>query len=520
MMAVLDEESLAAMGPLLENPAMVAMFGRAYAADFPGFGPIYTNMMLLITAIPVAIMNIFFVMRNTRADEEKGRYEVVRSLPIGRLANINAAMLGAIKLNVVSALIIGFGMFALGDDSMGLNGSLLFGASLGASGLVFAAIAALFAQLSSNSRGAMGYSFGILAFFYLLRAPGDMNPDMEILAYISPLGLMYRTQPYMGNYWWPIFVLLGTAVVISAAAYRFNFIRDIDQGLIPAKPGRAHGKIKTPYGLASRLLRTSIIAWLAGMFLLGASYATVFDSIDDFIATNQMYQDLILGPAGIELPEAATPEDTISIMRTAVRSAGYTITELFASMISMFMGLTVMIPALIFMMRAKGEEKDARSELLLATPVSRAKYLGGYAIIAFASSVAMSFAWAIGMYATAMSILPDPNELSFSFMMQSSAVYIPAVWVMIGVAIFFIGAFPKFTGIVWAYFGYSFFIMLFGRMGLFDSAVYFTPFGHLPNLPVEEISYLTLSILTLIAAGLTAMGFIFYSRRDTNAITN
>ena len=122
--------------------------------------------------------------------------------------------------------------------------------------------------------------------------------------------------------------------------------------------------------------------------------------------------------------------------------------------------------------------------------------------------------WAIGMYSTGIAVLPDPSELSLEFMIKSSLVYIPAIWVMIGVAILLIGVLPKNTGIMWGYFAYTFFFMLFGRIGLFDWAVKLTPFGYVPNLPADEITFLPLAVLTLIAAVLTATGFYFYRKRD------
>jgi ABC-2 type transport system permease protein len=431
-------------------------------------------------------------------------------------------MITAVIVNILMSLAIGLGMFAFGDESMGFNGSMLFGASLGAVGIVFAAIAALFCQLSASSRGAMGYAFGALAFFYLLRAPGDMNAEMEILALISPLGLVLRTQAYAGDYWWPVFILLGIALFISAIAYRFNLSRDIDQGIIPARPGRTHGSVlmRSPFGLSFRLLRTSIIVWCIGMFMLGASYASVFEEIDEFIAQNEMYQELILGPAGIELTEGLSPEDTVAFMKAAVSASGFTIAELFASMINSIMGMTVTVPVLIFILRAKSEEKEMRTELLLATPVCRIKYLGGFAVISFASAVIIQLMWAMGMYVTGINVLPDPSDLSLAFMMKSLVAYIPAIWVMIGIAVLLIGLLPKNTGLIWAYFAYTFFFMLFGRLGLFDWAVKLTPSGYVPNLPMDNLNALPLIVLTLIAAALTALGLYFYSKRDINAITH
>jgi len=521
MQDVIDAEGRKALLGMLENPALVSMMGPAYVLANDTFGALYTTLMMLFTALTVGIMNIFLVVRLTRADEEKGRYEVVRSLPAGRLANLNSTMITAVIVNVILSLIVGLGMFAVGDEYMGFNGSMLWGASLGATGLVFAAIAALFSQLSSNSRGAKGYSFAALGFFYLLRAPGDMNADMEILSLISPLGLVLRTQSYAGDYWWPIWVIVGSAAVIFAIAYRLNISRDIDQGIIPARPGRAEGSALTrsPSGLAFKLLKTSLIVWILFMFMLGAAYGTVLGEVDEFIATNDVWQQLMLGPSGVQFALEAnlSQEQIVDLLRAAVAEAGYTLPGLFMSAVTNIMGIFAIVPLLLFILKARAEEKDTRAELVLATPVSRYKYLAGYAVIAFASAIMIQLVMALGLYAVGVSVLPNPEDLPLSYMLESNLVYIPAQWVMVGAAILLIGLLPKATGAIWGYFTFTFLVMFLGRMELFPEWMQnLTPFGLVPQLPVEEINFLTLTVLTVIAAGLTAAGFVFYRRRDTN----
>jgi len=251
MRAALDADSREALFAMLENPSLVSMMGPAYTLAKESFGGLYTTMMLLLSAFTAGLMNIFLVIRHTRADEEKWRIEVVRSLPVGRLANLSAALITAVVVNILLSVPVGFGMYILGDESMSFNGSMIWGACLGAAGLFFAATAALFSQLSSSSRGAIGYSFAALGFFYLLRAPGDMEirfvsgvavtGNMEVLSLISPLGLLLRAKPYVGDQWQPVFIVLGAAVAVAAAAFYFNSIRDIDQGIIPSRRSRSEG---------------------------------------------------------------------------------------------------------------------------------------------------------------------------------------------------------------------------------------------------------------------------------------
>jgi ABC-2 type transport system permease protein len=281
--------------------------------------------------------------------------------------------------------------------------------------------------------------------------------------------------------------------------------------------------MKSPGGLAFRLLKVSLIVWIFFMFLLGASYASVLGGIDDFIAENEMYQQLILGPAGIDIEVLAElpSEQKAAMMREAVSHAGFNLTQLFASMVSNMMSLAALIPLLMFILKVKAEERDIRAELIIATPVSRVKYLAGYAVIAFASAVIIQLVLALGLYSVAAGVLPDPSELSLGFLLEAHLVYVPAQWVIVGAAVLLIGLIPRATGIIWGYFGYSFMIIFFGRLDLFPSwLANLTPIGFVPQLPMDETNFVTLGILTVIAAVITAAGFWFYRRRDMNAVTH
>jgi len=489
---VIEPEARAVLGMTMENPAMVGMMGPVYGLDNYTLGAMYANMMLLFSVIGVAIMNIFLVVRHTRADEELGRYEVLRSLPVGRLANLNATMIFVVDVNILVATLTGLGLFIFGDYSMTFGDSMLYGAAMGVIGILFAAITALFAQLFPTSRAASSYAFLTLGVFYLMRAAGDINA--EWLSLISPLGLVMRAQVYVGNYIWPIVILLAIAVVITAVAYKLNSMRDIDQGFIPQRPGRADAKrgLPSPLGLAKRLLLGSIITWVIIMFALGASYGSILGDIDDFVANNEFYQ-VLLGD-----------------------SDEFSTTVLFAAMQNAMMALVALIPLLIAILRARSEEKEGRAEAVLATKVSRTIYLAGFVGIAFVSSILMQLANATGLYLAGLAVLPDPGELPFGMVLQANLVYLPALWAIMGLTVFLLGALPKATVAIWAYFGFAFLMVFIGRMPdmLPTWFNYLSPFYYIPELPVDNMSWPAMIVLTIIGIGSTGLGFFFYNRRD------
>jgi len=529
MYIALDAQARVELVSVLINPAMVAMAGPGYGALHPeNFGALYANLMYVFTALSVGMMNIFLIVRHTRADEEKGRYEVLRSLPVGRISSLNAVMLTAFIINAVLAATMGLGMYLggmVGDTSMTFGGSMLWGVGLGVTGLVFAALAAFFSQLSAITRSVTAYAMVTLILLYCVRAVGDMNANWEWVALISPLGLVLRAQFYIYNNLWPIWIMLGTTVGITTLAYCLNAIRDIDQGMIPTRPGRARGGflLKSAPGLTFRLQRFGVIMVVVGMLCLGASYGAVLADVESFVASNEMYQTLMLAPAGIDISilEGLPIEEAIAVMNRDLQIFGFTIVELFSGFISGMMALMGLAALIVFVKKAKTEEKEIRTELVLAASVSRTKYLIGYVATALVLAALLQAAVGLGMFGMAQTTLANPGDISLGFVLRSAMVYVPALWVMVGITVLLVGLWPKATGFIWAYFGLTFFLDMFGRIEFLPVwFTYLTPFGFVPQLPMDEINWLVMAMMVLVAAIFIVVGFVGYGKRDINSITH
>ena len=498
-----DAAGRATFAATFDNPVMIAMMGPVYGADNYTAGAMYTGMMLLWIIIAVGIMNIFLVARHTRADEEQGRAEVVRSLPVGRLANLNAAMVTAVVVNAVLGLLTGLGLAAMRVESMGFSGSMLYGATVGVSGLVFAAITALFCQLSASGSGAKGYSFLALGVFYMLRAAGDMQGN-EILSCLSPLGLAQRAQAYIENRWWPVLVLLLEFAVITAVAYWLNSIRDLDQGFIHARPGKREASplLRSPFGLAYRLSGKTIMIWTILMFVLGASYASVIGDISTFVGDSPQYLEIL-----------GMPSEYVASLTDAMKEEA--VQKYFMSFVTSMMSLICIIPLLIVAMKPRSEEKEGRTEHVLARAVPRVKYLAGYTILAYAASVVIQCATAVGLYATAMSLMGEANPFSLGMLLKAYLAYLPALWVMIGVAVLLTGLLPKASGAVWGYYGFVCFASFMGEViGLPDWLLRIAPLKNVSQVLLVDLDFAPLIVMTAIAAVFTAVGFFFYRRRD------
>ncbi|MBS4196817.1 ABC transporter permease [Lederbergia citri] len=478
-----------AIAETMRNPAMTAMVGKGYGLDNYTSGAMMAHQMLLFTALIVGLMSILLVARHTRTDEEDGRVELIRSLPVGRLSNLSATILVLVGTNVLLALLIGLGLNTLRIDSMDLNGSLLYGAALGATGIFFAAITAIFAQLAENSRGTIGLSFVVLGVSYLIRAIGDVSN--ETLSWFSPLGWILSSEVYVNNYWWPILLTVGAAFVLFILAYYLNAIRDLGAGFLPSKPGKKHASslLQSPLGLSARLQRTGLISWAIGMFVLGASYGSVLGDLESFLENLEVMKDVLTS------------------------TEGFSLTEQFISMLMSILAMISTIPALMAILKLKGEEEKNRTEHLLSRAVSRSRLLMSYLIVSIGNGfLALSMA-AIGLWAAGAAVMDD--SIPFSTIYGAAMAYLPAMWIMIGLAVLFLGFAPKFSGLAWIYLLYSFIVVYLGRLLQFpDWMSNLSPYGQIPQLPVEDMDFMIVSVLTIFAIAMSFLGFAFYNRRD------
>ena len=482
----LERQAIAAA---MENPAMTAMVGPGYGVENYTMGAMLAHQMLLMTAVVVGLMSVLLVIRHTRTDEEEGRIEMVRSLPVGRLANVTATLSMLFLVNIVLALVTGASLYALNIDSMDLEGSFLYGAALGATGMIFASVTAVFAQLSHNARSAVGLSIGFLLAAYIVRAIGDVGN--ETISWLSPLGWILRSEVYVNNIWWPVLMTAGVSLLFAALAMYLNSIRDLGSGFLPARAGRIHASplLQGPLGLAFRLQRTGLIAWAIAMYVLGVSYGSVMGDMESFFADVDIMQELLVPVEGFSLVEQFIP----TLMSVMV--------------------IIGTIPVIMAISKLKGEEKNGRTEHVLGRAVSRNRLLGSYLMISLVTSFVMISLAGLGLGTTANAVMAEGVDVGMVY--QAAMAYLPAVWVMIGLTVLLLGWLPRFTGFIWLYLSFSFFVIYLGNLfQLSEWVERLTPFGYISALPIEQFDLLQAAVLTLIAVAGMAIGFVGYNRRD------
>ena len=151
------------------NTAFIAMTGPARALNTVG-GQV-TWQATAFGVLTIGLMSMFLVVRHTRAEEESGRDEMVRSAAVGRRATTAATSWSRSSPTCSpgrwSAELVTFPLAA--PDSL----ALAF--ALAAVGMVFAGVALLAAQLTSSPRAAYGLTGAVIGAAYVLRAIGDVG---------------------------------------------------------------------------------------------------------------------------------------------------------------------------------------------------------------------------------------------------------------------------------------------------------------------------------------------------------
>jgi len=482
-------EERQAMAETMKNPAMIALVGQGYGIENYTNGAMLAHQMLLFTAITVGVMSVLLVTRHTRRDEEDGMLEMLRALPTGRLTNLTSTILVYSVVYTLLALLVGFGLWMLSIESIDLEGSLIYGAALGATGIFFTATTATIAQMTESSRGTIGCSIALVIIFYIIRAVGDVSN--ESLSLFSPLGWILSTEAYVHNYWWPIFVTVLISIIIVMIGYYLNVNRDVGYGLLPTRKGRSHASIflQGPVGLAYRLLKTSLLSWGIGLFIIGVSYGSVFGDLELFIENNDMLKEFFAS------------------------NSKYSLTEQFLTMLMTIMSIFSTVPALVAIFKLKGEEKKGRLDHLFSKPLSRTRLMGAYLSIAFIVTIVMQLLTVLSLWLTGNAVMVEP--ISLMVMLKASFVYLPALWTMIGLAVLLVGYFPSFTGIAWGYLIYSFFVVYMGELIGFPKWLSsISPFGLTPRIPVEDMNVIVVIVLTIVAIILSLIGFKGYRQRD------
>lgn len=476
-----------------DNAAFVAMAGPARALDTVG-GQVFWQSSAF-GAIVVGLLSMFLVGRHTRADEESGRDELIRSAAIGRHAPLAAAFAVSCLASLIVGLLVAASLVSVRGEGSPLAGlPLAFGDSaatglgLAACGWVFSATALLAAQLTQSTRGMYGIAGAILGASYALRAVGDVGNGA--LSWFSPIGWYQAMAAYADVRWWPLLLLVAAACAITTVAFALFERRDVGSGLWAARPGPAvAGRgLHSGIGLAWRLQRGTILGWTAGLLLVGLSYGSIGNSVEDLLGDSEIAAAM----GGDVTDNLVDGFYAASLVMLALMSAGFAISST---------------------LRTRAEEDAGHAEVLLATGLSRRDWLLGHvAMTVLGTTVALGAAgFGMGLgYAVTTGDGGAVLRLG-----APSLAYVPPVLVLSSVARLLHGLAPRLLVLAWLPLVLAAVVLILGEPLRIPQVLQdLSPFEHLALAPAEEFRWLPVLAVSAVAATLSFSGQFAFRRRD------
>ncbi len=467
------------------NPGLRALTGPAL--DLTTLGGLTSWRGMGIACVFAGLMNILQVLRQTRAEEESGRLELLRSAPVARSDPLAAALVTALIANLALAVLIALGLIGAGLPAGGAFG---FGLAVAVCGLTFAALAAVAAQLTEITRPATAIASAGLAAAYLLRAVGDSSGP-SWLSWLSPIGWAQQSRPFGAERLWSLLLGLGLTGLLTRLAFWLAARRDFGSGLLAARPGppRAH-RLGSSFALAWRLQRGALETWAAGFAVLGVVVGALADSVDQLIRDSPQLGDVLEALGGGA--QSATDSYLGTVLGvTGLMAGAYTVSAL---------------------LRLSTEEAEGRAETLLATPVGRLPWAAGHLAITLAGAAALMLVAGLAAGLTD-SLVSGQNEVPRILLAALSQTF--AAWVFAGLALMLFGARPSAAPLAWAAIGLAAVLQLIGpALELPQPVLDLSPFTHLPALPGDALTVVPWGWLVGVTALLAGAGLITLDRRD------
>ncbi len=483
------DEELAGAVQLFSEPVGRLLIGPGYGLDDPTLERFVANGYGLYFLLLAALMTILLVIRHTRGEEQTGRAELVRANVVGAHAPLAATLVVAMATSLAAGLATA--LVFIGVGGFVVAGSVLFAAAIITTGMAFAGIATLTAQVSAYSRGAAGLAGIALGAAFVLRSGGDMaQQGGNWLSWMSPLGWGQQTAPFVLDRWWPLALLLALGLCSAAAGFAVSTRRDLGASLLAVRAGRprAAAWLGTPLGLALRLQRANLVGWTLAMTVSGLAFGAYSDAL--IVAVDDM------------------PEAFLELFGGADQMlSGY------LAYMALFMAYVTSIYAVLAVQGLRSEETSGRGAPVLATPVGRWRWLLANVAVIAGGVVVIMLATGVGTGLGAAIVTGDAEHVGE--LTLAHLAHVPSVLVILGFALLLFGVAPRLIPAAWAIVGYGLVVGTFGPLLDFPQAVYnLSPFTHAAQLPIEQLAWLPVVLASALAVALLLAAGTALRRRD------
>lgn len=458
------------------SPAIVALYGPI--VDVTSVGELAMSKMTVLYAVFVAVLFIAVVRRHTRVEEESGRAELVGGTAVGRDAPVVATAVEAFGC----AIVLG-GLTAIANAAAGLDlaGSVAFGSIWAGTGLVAAGVGAVTSQVSASARTCAAWAAAVIGTFFVLRAVGDTGPAW--LSWCSPFGWNTQVRAYADPRWWLLAAYLLVAAALALAAVVLRRHRDLGSGLVAARPGPAVGspRLAGPVGLAWRLHTTTLVLWTVASGAMGVVFGMITPQLGDFL-------------------DSAAAEAVID------KLGGVLVAAILSIMSVVLTYFSVAVVA-----HAAQDEREGRTELVLATSTSRSTWFASVALIGLGGAAWLVLVTGAGLWAGYL--LSDGTGIGN--LLVAAAAWVPAVWVVAALAVLSLGLGSRWAPLAWAWPGAFLTLGLVGDLMELPGWVSgVSPYSHVPLVPAAAWDWGSAGGLTACALAVLGVAWWRFRERD------
>jgi ABC-2 type transport system permease protein len=477
-----------ALRPVIENPAVSALYGRV--TSLTNAGAFVAWKMGMFVALAIAMWAALMATRVTRGGEDDGTWDLLVVSRIGRQPALASAMLVLFEAGVV----VGAATFlTLYSGGQRVSDSALYGLAMVGIAWSGVALGLLGSQFFAPRRSASQVALCSVGLLFIVRVLGDGSAGNVWLRWLTPFGWLENVGAFhqVVLVWLLPLLIVPTGTAISA--WRLQRDRDIGSAWW-TRADRSRSResfLRTPWRFAWRERWGMLAAWTVGLGVLGLVVGYLTNALVQLCRTDPGYVKLLKrwGFGSMVTGRGFIAEACV----------------LFAVAISF------MVAALLVSIGT--DSAQGRLDLPLSYGTSRAKWLASGVVTTVVATVAISSFCAL---ATWVGVVVSGTTMGLRAPLEGMANALTMAPWLIGLSILLVSLTPRFSFLVIAMMLTVFYIdaVLGPIMRWPEWLLDGSPFYHLHLVPVVPSNWGATLSLTLIGVAAGLLGLGIFTRRD------
>jgi ABC-2 type transport system permease protein len=448
-----------------------------------------------ILSVLGAVWAILLSTKLMRGEEDAGRWELLlagqttrRGAATQAMSGLGASVLALFSITAVATVLIGH----TSSVYFSTWSAVFFALTVTSGAAMFMAMGALTSQLAASRRQAAAYAGGALGFFFAVRMVADSSSGFGWLHWAAPLGWIEQLQPLTNPHPFMLVLIFGLAGAMVALAVFLAGARDLGASTMPDRSSsKAHTTLLFGnVGLTIRLIRPTILGWLAGVCAFG----------------------LLLGGSAKEAAQSFEGSPSIEAALKRLDGGG--------GEVKAYLGVSFLIISLLVVLIAAGqitaarrEEAAGRVEHLLVRPLSRARWmlsrLGVVStVVVIAGALGGIFAW--------LGVASQGVTISFSNLLGAGLNTVPAGLCLLGLGALAWGIVPRLaSAAVYGILAWAFLVELLGGIVKSNHWLLDTSILHqLAPSPAVAPDWTSGAVMIGIGVVAAALGAAVFAHRD------